>query len=218
MNWKDIIIQEQKKPYFKEILNFLKLQIQNKKIIFPSLDKIFNSFQLTPFNKVKVVILGQDPYIYFNQAHGLSFSVYKAKITPSLKNIFKELKNDLNLVPKTNNLTLWALEGVLLLNTILTVEKGNSLSHKNIGWEIFTKNILNFLFQKQNIVYILWGNYAQNYSKFINIRQNYIIKSAHPSPLSAHRGFFNSKPFSKTNQYLIKNNIIPINWDLNRKI
>ncbi|MDO8168212.1 uracil-DNA glycosylase [Candidatus Phytoplasma melaleucae] len=213
--WGKIINNEKKKEYFQKIFTFLKEQQYKGKQIFPLGKDIFNAFKLTPWAKIKVVILGQDPYPGANQAHGLAFSVCNLKTPYSLQNIFKELQNDLFLKAHNNNLSSWAREGVLLLNVILTVEKNNPLSHKNIGWEEFTKNILQFLQKKDKIVYILWGKFAQNYKKYIDQHRNYIIQSAHPSPLSADKGFFGSKPFSKTNQYLIKNNIPPINWALN---
>lgn len=212
--WSKIIKKEKNKPYFKSMVYFLKTEYQKGKIIFPAKDNIFLSFKLTPFEKVKVVILGQDPYAKENQAHGLSFSVQNQKTPPSLKNIFKELKNDLCLNVQQNNLQKWSLQGVLMLNAILTVEKNKTLSHLGIGWEIFTKNIFKALNQKQKIVYILWGKFAQSYEKYIIKEHNYIIKNAHPSPFSAHRGFFNSKPFSKTNNFLISNKIKKINWQL----
>ncbi|WP_457912483.1 uracil-DNA glycosylase [Candidatus Phytoplasma sacchari] len=215
--WRKFINQEKKKLYFKKILFFLKKEIEKDKIIYPDLKDIFKAFKLTDFLKTKVVILGQDPYPGFNQAHGLSFSTLSSKTPSSLKNIFKELNNDLLLNTKTNNLTLWGLEGVLLLNSILTVERGKPLSHKYIGWDFFTINFFKFLsFYKKNIVYIFWGRLAQKYEKYIKTRENFIIKSSHPSFYSAHKGFFGSKPFSRTNQYLISNNIEPINWNLNR--
>ncbi|WCA22484.1 uracil-DNA glycosylase [Candidatus Phytoplasma oryzae] len=216
--WKDFISKEKQKIYFQKIFNFLKEEKKKGKIIFPSKDNLFKAFELTSFLKIKVVILGQDPYSGFNQAHGLSFSTLSEATPPSLNNIFKELKNDLSLSNvKKNNLSLWALEGVLLLNSILTVEKGKSLSHQNIGWHFFTVNFFNFLNKNKNkIVYILWGKLAQKYEKYIIKEKNLIIKSSHPSFYSANKGFFGSKPFSRTNQYLQKNNIKPINWDLNR--
>lgn len=214
--WQAFITQEKKKKYFQNIIRFIKNEIKKEKQIYPPLQNVFEAFSLTSFQDVKVVILGQDPYFSINQAHGLSFST-KSKITPSsLRNIFKELKNDLNLISYNNNLTSWALKGVLLLNSILTVESGKPLSHKNIGWEGFTKNIFKFLNKKNKIVYILWGKSAQEYEKYIDIDKNYILKSPHPSSFSAYKGFFGSKPFSKTNSYLIKNKILPIDWSLDK--
>ncbi|WP_323847931.1 MAG: uracil-DNA glycosylase [Phytoplasma sp.] len=214
--WKEFLCQEKKKRYFQKLMNFIKNEIQKGKKIFPPFANIFEALRLTPYQNIKVVILGQDPYFNINQAHGLSFSVLNNQTPSSLKNIFKELKNDLNLISYNNNLTSWALEGVLLLNSILTVEEGKPLSHQNIGWEEFTKNIFKFLYQKDKIVYILWGKFAQGYTKYINLDKNYILKSAHPSPFSAYKGFFGNNFFSKTNFYLIKNKIAPIDWDLNK--
>ncbi|KND62688.1 uracil-DNA glycosylase [Candidatus Phytoplasma phoenicium] len=212
--WQKIILREQQKVYFQEILVFLKRQIQKKKIIFPLKKNIFKAFELTTWDNTKVVILGQDPYHGCFQAHGLSFSVLNSMPPPSLKNIFKELYNDIGVSSVVNNLSSWAIEGVLLLNAILTVNKGEPLSHQNIGWEKFTANIFKLLNRKQHLVYILWGKFAQSYEQYIDKRYNYIIKSSHPSPLSSYRGFFGSKPFSKTNNYLISHNIKPINWAL----
>lgn len=214
--WQTFIAKEKKKKYFQNIMRFIKNEIKKEKQIYPPLQNVFEAFSLTSFQDVKVVILGQDPYFSINQAHGLSFSA-QSKITPSsLRNIFKELKNDLNLISYNNNLTSWALKGVLLLNSILTVESGKPLSHKNIGWEEFIKNIFKFLNKKNKIVYILWGKSAQKYEKYIDIDKNYILNSPHPSPFSAYKGFFGSKPFSKTNSYLIKNKILPIDWSLDK--
>ncbi|MDV3168008.1 MAG: uracil-DNA glycosylase [Candidatus Phytoplasma stylosanthis] len=214
--WKQIIEKEKQKKYFKNILFFLRKQIEQKKQIFPSYHNIFKAFELTPWHNTKVILLGQDPYHGLNQAHGLSFSVANAKTPPSLKNIFKELKQDIGLITMNNDLSVWAQEGVLLLNVILTVNKNEPLSHQNIGWEHFTTNIFKCLNQKKNLVYILWGKFAQSYASYINTKNNYIIKSPHPSPFSAHRGFFGSKPFSRTNKYLIYHNIKPINWNLKK--
>ncbi|KAB8121751.1 uracil-DNA glycosylase ['Cynodon dactylon' phytoplasma] len=216
--WDYFIKQEKKKLYFKKILSFLKKELEKGKIIYPSFQNIFRAFKLTNFDNTKVVILGQDPYPGPNQAHGLSFSTLNEKTPSSLKNIFKELKNDLSFCSaKTNNLTLWALEGVLLINSILTVEKNKPLSHQHIGWHNFTINFFNFLnYNKKKVVYILWGKFAQNYEKYIIKESNFIIKSSHPSFYSAHKGFLGSRPFSKTNNYLQENNIKTINWNLDR--
>ncbi|MFB5029623.1 MAG: Uracil-DNA glycosylase [Candidatus Phytoplasma pruni] len=212
--WKTIIEQEKQKKYFQKISLFLEEEYNQGKEIFPPQKNIFNAFEFTPWEKVKVVILGQDPYPGVNQAHGLSFSVLNDKTPASLRNIFKELKNNLSLETKTNNLSNWAFQGVLLLNAILTVEKGKPLSHSYIGWQSFTKNIFKTLNRKEKIVYILWGKFAQTFEQYIDAEKNYIIKSPHPSPLSAHRGFFDSQPFSKTNQYLEQNKIPIIDWSL----
>ena len=187
------------------------------KEIFPVGSEIFSAFNLTPFETVKVVILGQDPYHGRGQAHGLSFSVKDGvQPPPSLENIFKELKSDIGLVrPKSGSLEKWAKEGVLLLNTVLTVEKSKPASHQGKGWEIFTDKVLSLLNEeKTNLVYILWGKKAQEKGTFLNGDANLIIKSAHPSPYSAANGFFDSKPFSKTNEYLNNNVISSINWEL----
>lgn len=189
----------------------------NNKIIFPKKEFIYNALKLTPYENVKVVIVGQDPYHGENEAHGLSFSVQKGiKIPPSLKNIYKELLNDLNIVePNCGDLTKWAEEGVLLLNSVLTVEKDKPASHAKIGWNKYTDYIIKKINEKETpVVFILWGNFAKTKKELINDHKHFIIESAHPSPFSARNGFFASKPFSKTNKYLIENNIKPINWQL----
>ena len=216
-SWKEKLIEEFKKDYMQSLSEFLRSEISKNKIIFPPGKKIFNALNLTSFENVKVVILGQDPYHGYNQAHGLSFSVEKGiKPPPSLKNIFKELESDLGIKqPDHGNLERWCDEGVLLLNSILTVEKSKPASHANVGWERFTDEILSALNDlKKNVVFILWGKKAQEKGHFINTKNHLIIKSTHPSPYSANNGFFGSKPFSKTNIYLKKNNIQEINWDL----
>lgn len=199
--------------------NFYKkiLKLYDNKTIFPPKEMIFNALKLTPYNSVKVVIVGQDPYHGIGEAHGLSFSVQDGiKIPPSLQNIYKELKDDLGVEPKkTGNLTGWARQGVLLLNSVLTVEKDKASSHKGLGWELFTDYIIKLLnTRKDPIVFILWGNFARSKKKYITNSQHYIIESAHPSPFSAYSGFFGSKPFSKTNNFLLKNKKEPINWSL----
>lgn len=211
----DFIKIELQKDYFKKIREIVNKDSQN---VLPPKKDIFNAFLYTPFEKVKIVILWQDPYPWENQAHWLSFSVKDwVEIPKSLKNIFIELKDDLWYeIPKSWNLTKWAKWWVLLLNTILTVKKWHPLSHANIWWEIFTDKIIKEISQKkENIVFILWGKHAQSKIPLIDTKKHFIIKSAHPSPLSANRWFFKSKPFSKTNSYLISKNISPINWDLN---
>ncbi|WP_349402104.1 uracil-DNA glycosylase, family 1 [Candidatus Phytoplasma solani] len=212
--WQEIIDSQRKKVYFQKIVQFLQEEKKKDQIIYPATKDIFTAFRLTPFNKVKAVILGQDPYHGKNQAHGLSFSVKCEKRPPSLNNILKELKDDLNIENKQNNLNSWALEGVLMLNAVLTVQKNTPLSHQKIGWEIFTQTILQTLQTKKNIVYLLWGKFAQTYEKYIIAKNNYILKTAHPSPFSATSGFFGSKPFSKTNLYLKSHNLKEINWHL----
>ena len=186
----------------------------SKKIIFPKYENIFNALKLTDYDDVKVVILGQDPYHGENEAHGLSFSVLDGvKRPPSLDNIFRELYSDLGIKRTNNNLSDWAKQGVLLLNAIITVEKDHPLSHKGRGWEIFTDNIIKYLNErKKPIVFILWGNYARSKKQLITNPRHYIIESAHPSPLSASRGFFGSKPFSKCNAFLRDNGMEEIKW------
>ena len=215
-SWLKFIKSEFDKEYMnsikKSILNFKK----SGKIIYPKNNEIFNAINLTDFEKTKVIILGQDPYHGPGQAHGLSFSVKDGiKPPPSLINIFKEIESDLSInVEKENgNLTRWAKQGVLLLNSLLTVEKGKPLSHKEIGWETLTDKIIEVLNQnKRGLVFILWGSHARSKKYLISQNENLIIESSHPSPLSAHRGFIGSKPFSRTNKYLVKNNMNPINW------
>lgn len=199
--------------------NFIK-SIKDKyktDICYPEYDDIFNALKLTSFKDTKVVIMGQDPYHGEGEAHGLSFSVKKGiKIPPSLINIFKELNEDLGIAPaKDGDLTKWAQEGVLLLNSVLTVKKDAPASHKNIGWELLTDHIIKILNTKEEpVVFILWGNFARSKKKFITNKKHYIIESTHPSPFSAYSGFFGSKPFSKTNKFLKKNNLKPIDWSL----
>lgn len=202
---------------FKKFYNIV-LKLYDNNIVYPIKENIFNALKLTPYEKVKVVIMGQDPYHGENEAHGLSFSVQKGtNIPPSLKNIYKELNNDLGIaIALDGDLTKWAKEGVLLLNSVLTVYKDNPASHKNIGWERLTDYIIKTLNEKEEpIVFILWGNFAKEKKKYITNKKHLIIESTHPSPFSANNGFFGSKPFSKTNEFLIKNKIKPINWDLN---
>tara|TARA_B100001175_G_C19419258_1_gene595233 strand:- start:40 stop:759 length:720 start_codon:yes stop_codon:yes gene_type:complete len=218
-NWQ--VIEEFEKDYMIDLSSYLKKQKLNKKIIYPNGNKIFNAFKLTKFEDVKVVILGQDPYHGPGQANGLSFSVENGvKKPPSLQNIFKELNNDLEFKISSNgNLEKWSKQGVLLLNSILTVEKGKPGSHANKGWEKFTDQVLFKLnFHKEKLVYILWGKKAQDKANFINNDKNLIIKSSHPSPYSAHSGFFGSKPFSSTNKYLRQSNNSIIDWNLNSEI
>ena len=199
-----------------ELTNFV-LNEYETKTIFPLKENIFNAFQLTSFEKTKVIILGQDPYHGDGQAHGLSFSVQKGvKLPPSLKNIFKELESDIEIrIPNDGDLSAWSKQGVLLLNTVLTVEKAKPASHQKKGWEEFSELVLKTLSdKKENLVFILWGTPAQKLSKFINADRHLIIKSVHPSPLSSYKGFFGSKPFSSANDYLKENKISEIDWSL----
>ena len=215
--WKEVLYNEFQKDYFIKLKQFLEHEKSKNKIIYPPEDLIFNAFDKTPFNKVKVVILGQDPYHGYGQAHGLCFSVPNGvKIPPSLRNIYKELNTDIEFViPKNGNLEKWAKQGVLLINASLTVRDSEAGSHQKKGWETFTDNIIKTVSDnKNNIVFILWGNYAQSKECLIDNDKHLIIKSVHPSPLSASRGFFGSKPFSKTNSYLQTNGFHSINWDL----
>ena len=214
-SWFEYLSPEFDSDYMKNLSIFLKKEKSLQKVIYPQGDKIFNAFNLTPFGKVKVVILGQDPYHGESQANGLSFSVSSSvKIPPSLQNIFKELYQDLKIKAETSGcLEHWAKQGVLLLNTSLTVEKGKPASHRNKGWERFTDATLNALNQnKKNLVYILWGSHAKEKASLINHEQNLILNSPHPSPYSASNGFFGSKPFSKTNSYLQAHSQIIIHW------
>lgn len=211
--WDVILEKEMKKAYFKDLGTFIKKEYKNK-IIFPSYKDVFNALRLTDYDKVKVVILGQDPYHGEMEAMGLSFSVREGvNRPPSLRNIFKELQSDLNITRTKNDLTDWAEQGVLLLNSVLTVQKDMPLSHRNHGWEIFTDNLIRYLnVRKKPIVFILWGGYARSKKEMITNPIHHIIESAHPSPLSASRGFLGSKPFSKTNSYLEKDGMDPIKW------
>tara|TARA_Y100000389_G_scaffold45645_4_gene40490 strand:- start:9823 stop:10629 length:807 start_codon:yes stop_codon:yes gene_type:complete len=215
-SWYNELEHEFYKPYWvsltKKVRNLYKLNT-----VYPEPKKMFNAFDSTPFNNVKVVIVGQDPYHGEGQAHGLSFSVKNdTKIPPSLNNIFKELKEDLGIsIPKNGNLQSWADQGVLLLNAVLTVEANQANSHKDIGWEIFTKKVIEVISQKlENVVFLLWGKQAQSFTSIIDEKKHHILKSVHPSPLSAYNGFFGCKHFSQTNTYLESKQRNPINWSL----
>ncbi len=210
-SWDEILKEEFKKDYF---VNIKKQLEKTNKIIYPKKENIFRALKLTDYNDVKVVILGQDPYHGENEANGLCFSVNKdVKIPPSLRNIFKELKEDLNIERDNTDLSDWALQGILLLNTILTVEKDKPFSHKNLGWNYFTDNIINKINQKkESVIFVLWGNAAREKKKLITNKNHIIIESAHPSPLSYTRGFKNSKPFSKINKILKEQNKKEIKW------
>ena len=217
-SWKKILWDEFQKPYFLSIKDFLVKEKTEWRIIYPAWDNIFNAFDKTPFDNVKVVILWQDPYHWVWEAHWLCFSVQDwVTIPPSLKNIYKEMNSDLWLsIPKSWNLTKRANEWVFLLNATLTVRKDSPNSHKDIGWQIFTDAVIKILSEKkEHLVFILWWAFAQQKKELIDKNKHLIICSPHPSPFSANRGFFGSKPFSKTNKYLQENGIEPINWNLN---
>ena len=217
-DWDIILKEEMEKSYFKNLLNIIKHEYETK-TIYPKQTEIFKAFRNTSYKDTKVVILGQDPYHGVNQADGLSFSVKTGiQKPPSLQNIFKELESDLGYkVPQTGSLVPWTREGVLLLNSVLTVEKDKAASHRNLGWERLTDYIIRILNEKEEpVVFILWGNFAKEKKKYITNKNHLIIESAHPSPFSARYGFFGSKPFSKTNNFLISHNIKPIDWDLNK--
>lgn len=216
-SWKEALANEFSQPYFATLKQFLIEEKQAGRVVYPPGRDIFRSFELTPFNKVKVVILGQDPYHGPNQAHGLAFSVnYGIATPPSLKNIYQELHSDLGfVVPNHGNLEHWGKQGVLLLNTVLTVRAHEALSHRKQGWEYFTDAVIKKLSQTHNhLVFLLWGSPAQAKATLINPKKHLILTAAHPSPLSAHRGFLGCKHFSKANAYLIENGIEPIDWQL----
>lgn len=214
--WDEILKDEFEKPYFKELMEFVTNEYKNK-IIYPYFPNIFNALKYTDYDDVKVVIIGQDPYHGMGEAHGLSFSVLEGVAKPpSLKNIFKELKDDLGIEePKYGNLEPWTREGVMLLNSVLTVEKDKPASHQNKGWERFTDEIIRKINEKQKpVVFILWGNFARSKKSLITNNLHYIIEAAHPSPFSANKGFFGTKPFSKANKFLKENGIKEINWKI----
>ncbi len=215
-DWLEELEAEFQKPYYKELYQFVKEEY-NTTQIFPSADDIFNAFHLTPLSKVKVVILGQDPYHNVGQAHGLCFSVKPdVAVPPSLVNIYKELHDDLGCdIPNNGYLIKWAEQGILMLNTVLTVRAHMANSHKGKGWEKFTDAAIQALNkQDRPIVFILWGRPAQMKKKMLNNPKHLILEAAHPSPLSAHNGFFGSRPFSKTNQFLQENGLEPIDWQI----
>ena len=214
--WYHALQSEFSKDYWKSLTNTIRA-LYKEKTVYPKPKKVFNAFDSTPLDKVKVVIIGQDPYHGPGQAHGLSFSVESdTKIPPSLMNIYKELNLDLNIsIPRTGNLQPWADEGVLLLNTILTVEANQANSHKGLGWEKFTKAIIKVVDQElKNVVFMLWGKQAQSFLSMIDERKHHILSAPHPSPLSAHNGFIGCKHFSKANEYLKNSGKAPINWTI----
>ncbi|MGE9516776.1 MAG: uracil-DNA glycosylase [Solitalea-like symbiont of Tyrophagus putrescentiae] len=214
-SWLNILRDEFSKDYMLKLKDFLIQEKASGHIVYPKSSNIFKAFELTPVNKAKVVILGQDPYHQPNQAHGLCFSVNKSiAIPPSLKNIYKELESDINFIPPEHGfLENWAKEGVLMLNTILTVRHNKPASHANKGWEIFTNEAIKKLSAlSDKLVFLLWGNYANQKIPLIDCTKHHILTSAHPSPFSAHKGFLGCKHFSKANTLLFKHNVEPINW------
>jgi uracil-DNA glycosylase len=215
--WKEILQQEFSKPYFLQLVHFIKTEKAAGKTIYPPGPLIFNAFNTTPFTRLKVVILGQDPYHGPGQAHGLSFSVPRGIAPPpSLVNIFKELQADIGVPPPAHgNLTHWAEQGVMLLNASLTVRANEPMSHANIGWATFTDTVISKISMlKKNIVFILWGKFAQEKQALIDETKHCLLKAAHPSPFSADKGFFGCRHFSKTNEWLVKHGIDPIDWKL----
>jgi uracil-DNA glycosylase len=216
-SWKEILKDEFEKEYFQHLITFIKAEVATGKIIYPPGKLFFNAFEKTPFNNVKVVILGQDPYHNPRQAHGLSFSVPEGVTKPpSLQNIFKELKSDLGIdIPENGNLEKWALQGVLLLNASLSVRQNEPGSHSPIGWLNFTDQVIKKISAlKEGIIFLLWGKFAQEKQSLIDETKHYVLKAAHPSPFSADKGFFGCRHFSKTNELLVKQNKTPIDWKL----
>ena len=215
--WKKVLEPEFNKPYFLQIVHFLKTEKNIGKIIYPPGSQIFSAFEMSPFQKTKLVILGQDPYHGPGQAHGLCFSVPDGvRPPPSLQNIFKELNSDTGMeIPGTGNLSAWATQGVLLLNAYLTVEAGKPMSHSQIGWGVFTDTVIQKLSDlKRNLVFLLWGKFAQDKQVLIDETRHLLLKAAHPSPFSADKGFFGCRHFSKANEYLMKNRLDPVDWKL----
>lgn len=215
-SWKAVLQNEFIKPYFQQIAGYLKIEKAQGKIIYPPGSLIFNAFDKTPFDKVRVVILGQDPYHGAGQAHGLCFSVQNGvPPPPSLVNIYKELNSDLGIpIPTTGNLTKWASQGVFLLNASLTVRAGEPMSHAKIGWATFTDAVIKTIsIKKEGVVFLLWGKFAQDKQVLIDETRHHVLKAAHPSPLSAHNGFFGCRHFSKTNNFLVKQGLDPIDWN-----
>lgn len=217
-SWMNVLSVEFQQDYFKNLMEFITSEKNKGKLIFPSSADIYNAFNLTPLSKVKVVILGQDPYHGDGQAHGLSFSVKDdIKLPPSLKNMFKELEDDIDAfqLPTSGNLSKWAAQGVLLLNAILTVEAHKAASHQKQGWEQFTDNVIKLVSKEcEDVVFLLWGKYAEQKERLIDEQKHLILKAAHPSPFSAYRGFFGCKHFSKVNEYLNSEGRTAIDWVL----
>ncbi len=215
-SWKELLSDQFNLSYFKDLVTFLKKERQHH-IIYPSVENTFNAFNLTSFDSLKVVILGQDPYHGKDQAHGLAFSVQNGVVPPpSLRNIFQEYHSDLGFdIPNNGDLTKWAAEGVFLLNTVLTVRANEAHSHKDIGWETFTDSVISLISQKkEHVVFILWGKHAASKCTLIDSSKHRVLKAPHPSPLSSYRGFFGSRPFTKTNHYLQEHGIKEIDWKL----
>lgn len=216
-SWKSVIGKEFQKDYMVGLKDFLASELKQNKTIYPHGQEIFSAFNETPFEKVKVVIIGQDPYHGPGQAHGMCFSVRPGiKVPPSLVNIYQELSSDLGVRPVTHGFLLnWARQGVLLLNNVLTVEKAKAASHKGRGWELFTDKVIQVLNdERENLVFLLWGTPAQKKASIVDENKHYVLRAPHPSPLSSYRGFFGCKHFSKANDYLISKGIAPINWSL----
>ena len=215
--WKEVLKEEFDQPYFTQIVNHIKTEKSQGKIIYPAGPHLFNAFNSTPFDKVKVVILGQDPYHGAGQAHGLCFSVqHGIAPPPSLVNMYKELQEDIGFrIPQHGNLTHWAKQGVFLLNASLTVRAGDPMSHSKIGWSQFTNTVIKKISDlRSNVVFLLWGKFAQEKRHLIDETKHLVLMAAHPSPLSAHAGFFGCKHFSKTNEYLVSKGIDPVDWSL----
>ncbi len=216
-DWLDVLVEEFEKPYYLQLRQFLLNEYANN-TVYPLADDIFNAFHYTPLSKMKILLLGQDPYHNLNQAHGLSFSVKTSQkqLPPSLLNIYKELRNDLNcFIPNNGYLKSWAEQGVLLLNTVLTVKAHQANSHQNKGWEIFTDKVIYEVNKLDRpIVFFLWGKPAQSKKTMLNNKKHLVLQCPHPSPLSAHRGFFGSKHFSMANEFLQNNGLEPINWQI----
>ena len=214
-SWKDVLSTEFEKDYFKKLTDFVRGEYLSGKTIYPEPKNIFNAFNLCPLSNVKVVIIGQDPYHEPGQAHGLCFSVEQGtEFPPSLQNIYKEIESDIGHKSITNgDLSAWARQGVLLLNSTLTVQAHIAASHSGKGWETFTDSVIRAVNEnRKNVVYLLWGSFAQKKAEFVDAQNNLILKSAHPSPLSAYRGFFGNHHFSQANEYLVQNGKMPIDW------
>ena len=217
-SWLKHLEEEFHKPYFISLKNFLIAEKQGKHVIYPPGDRLFAALNETPFDRVKVVIIGQDPYHGAGQANGMSFSVNRGiMLPPSLKNIYKELESDMGLNPPTHgDLTAWAHQGVLLLNSVLTVRAGVAASHQNQGWETFTGTIISTINNlKSNVVFMLWGNFAKGKRVLIDSNKHFILEAAHPSPFSAYNGFLGCRHFSKANSYLVHHGLSPVDWKIN---